>query len=44
MQEITNNLIKEKVFIEKLDNGMTIMVIPKHETDKKYVIWGFKIG
>ena len=44
MQEITNNLIKEKVFIEKLDNGMTVMIIPKHETDKKYVIWGFKIG
>ena len=35
MQEITNNLIKEKVFIEKLDNGMTVMIIPKHETDKK---------
>ena len=44
MQEITNNLIKEKVFIEKLDNGMTVMIIPKHETNKKYVIWGFKIG
>ena len=44
MQEITNKLIKEKVFIEKLENGMTIMIIPKHETDKKYAIWGFKIG
>ena len=44
MQKITNELIKEKVFIEKLENGMTIMIIPKHETDKKYVVWGFKIG
>ena len=44
MQKITNELLKEKVFIEKLENGMTIMIIPKHETDKKYVVWGFKIG
>ena len=44
MQKITNELIKEKVFIEKLENGMTIMIIPKHETDKKYAVWGFKIG
>ena len=29
MQIIENNRIKEKMYIEKLDNGLTIKVIPK---------------
>ena len=44
MQKIQNDKIKESVYIETLDNGMKIMVIPKPNTDKKYIIWGTKFG
>ena len=40
MQIIENDKIKEKLYIEKLDNGLTIMVIPKSNTQKKYIIFG----
>ena len=43
MQIIENNKIKEKVFLEKLDNGLTIMVFPK-KTKKKYIIWSTNFG
>ncbi len=43
MQVIENRKIKEKIFIEKLSNGLTVMVIPK-KVRKKYVIWGTKFG
>jgi len=43
MKIIENNKIKEKVYIEKLKNGLTIMVIPK-KTQKKHIIWGVKFG
>lgn len=29
MQIIENLKVKEKVFIEKLQNGLTVMIIPK---------------
>ena len=35
MQIIENNLIKEKVYIEKLESGITIMCIPKEKAIKK---------
>ena len=44
MEVIENKKIDEKVYIEKLENGMTIEVIPKHNTNKKYIIWGTKFG
>ena len=34
MQIIENNKIKEKLYVEKMDNGLTIMVLPK-KTRKK---------
>ena len=43
MQIIENSKIKEKVYIEKLNNGLTIMVIPK-KVRKKYIIWGTNYG
>ncbi len=36
--------IKEKAYIEKLDNGMTVIIIPKPNLDKKYIIWGTNFG
>lgn len=44
MQIIENKQIQEKLYIEKLQNGMTIMCIPKHNTVKKYIIWGINYG
>ena len=44
MQLIENLKIAEKLYKEKLENGMTVMVIPKHETQKKYIIWGTQYG
>ena len=44
MQIIENSKVKEKVYIEKLENGLTIMIIPKKGIQKKYVIWGTNYG
>ncbi len=44
MQVIENLKIKEKVYIEKLDNGLTVMIIPKPGIQKKYMIWGTNYG
>ena len=39
MKVIESLKIKEKVYTEKLENGLTIMLVPKHTTNKHYVIW-----
>lgn len=44
MEILKNDKIKETVYIEKLENGMKVMIIPKKETSKKYIIWGTKFG
>ena len=44
MQIIENLKIKEKLYIEKLENGLTVMVIPKENTKKKYITWGTNFG
>ena len=44
MQIIENSKVKEKVYIEKLDNGLTVMIIPKKGIQKKYMIWGTHYG
>ena len=43
MQIIENNKIKEKLYVEKMDNGLTIMVLPK-KTRKKYIVWSANFG
>lgn len=44
MKLIESLNIKEKAYIEKLENGMTVIIIPKDTTNKKYVIWGVNFG
>ena len=44
MQIIESSKVKEKVYIEKLENGLTVAVIPKKEICKKYVVWGTEFG
>ena len=44
MQIIDNLKVKEKLYIEKLENGLTVMVIPKKDIQKKYMIWGTNYG
>ena len=44
MKIIESSKIKEKEYIEKLDNGMTVIIIPKPNLDKKYIIWGTHFG
>ena len=44
MQVIENLKVKEKVYIEKLKNGLTVMIIPKTGVQKKFVIWGTNYG
>ena len=36
MQIIENLKVKEKLYVEKLDNGLTVMIIPKLGIRKKY--------
>lgn len=36
--------IKEKAYIEELENGLKVIIVPKKETSKKYVIWGTNFG
>ena len=44
MQILENLKVKEKLYIEKLENGLTIMIIHKKGIQKKYVIWGTNFG
>ena len=44
MQIIENSKVKEKLYIEKLENGLSLMIIPKHKTIKKYVMWATNYG
>ncbi len=44
MQVIENLKVKEIVYIEKLENGLTVMIIPKKGIQKKYMIWGTHYG
>jgi len=44
MKIIESSNVKEKVYIENLENGMTIMCIPKENTTKKYILWGTNYG
>ena len=44
MQVIENSKIKEKMYIEKLSNGLTVIMIPKAKIKKKYITWGVNFG
>ncbi len=44
MKVIENKQIQEKVYTETLENGMKVIIIPKSDTNKKYIIWGTKFG
>ena len=44
MEIIENSKVKEKIYIDKAENGLTIMVIPKENFQKKYVIFGTHYG
>ena len=44
MQIIENSKVKEKLYIEKLENGLTIMIMPKKGIQKKYVMWATNYG
>ena len=44
MQIIENLQVKEKLYTEKLENGLTIMIIPKKGIKKKYVMWATHYG
>ena len=43
MQIIENKSINEKVYVEKLDNGLVVMIMPK-KTRKKYIAWSANYG
>ena len=44
MKIIESSRIKEKLYTEKLENGMTVMIIPKKNARKKYAIWATHFG
>lgn len=44
MQIIENSKVKEKLYLEKLENGLTVMIVPKKNTQKKYVMWATHFG
>lgn len=44
MQIIENIKIKEKLYVEKLENGLTVMILPRKTTQKKYAMWGVNFG
>ena len=44
MQITENSKVKEKLYVEKLENGLTVMIVPKVGIRKKYVIWGTNYG
>jgi predicted Zn-dependent peptidase len=44
MQVIENQHVKEKVYVEQLTNGLTVLIIPKPQIQKKFVMWATNYG
>ena len=44
MQIIENSKVKEKLYVKKLENGLTVMIMPKKNIQKKYMIWATNFG
>ena len=43
MQIIENNIIREKIYNEILDNGLNVIILPQ-KTNKKYIVWSTNFG
>ena len=44
MQVFENNRLNEKYYLEKLDNGLNVIIFPKNGLLKKYITWGVNYG
>lgn len=44
MQVFENNKLNEKYYLEKLDNGLNVIIFPKKGLLKKYITWGVNYG
>ncbi len=44
MKIVESPKIKEKAYIEILENGLKVIIIPKKNASKKYIIWGTHFG
>lgn len=44
MEKIENNKIKESLYKETLENGLTVMIIPRKDVRQKYIIFGTNFG
>ena len=44
MKIVESTKIKEKAYFEELSNGLNVIIIPKANTNKKYIIWGTNFG
>ena len=44
MNKIDCLKIKEKIYTDKLENGLRVIIVPKKELSKKYIIWGTNFG
>ena len=44
MREIQNNKVREKCYMEKIDNVLQVIIVPKKDVQKKYIIWATKFG
>lgn len=44
MQVVENKMVKEKLYIEKLENGLTVMIFPRQNIQKKFVMWATNYG
>ena len=44
MKIVESTKIKEKAYFDKFENGLNVIIIPKANTTKKYVIWGTNFG
>lgn len=44
MEKIENNKVKESLYKETLENGLTVMVIPRKGVRQKYIIFGTNFG
>ena len=40
MKVFENELIKEKIYKETLDNGLEIYILPRKDVSKKVIMWG----
>ncbi|WP_432409449.1 EF-P 5-aminopentanol modification-associated protein YfmH [Wukongibacter sp. M2B1] len=43
-KEIYSDILKEKIYFQKLDNGLEIFILPKKGYTKKYAIFGTRYG